>query len=87
MSVAGADEEPPALAEAYGQAGLVTVRLTDPAGVDWERSFLLGADGALYRPLEAEGERARFDLPSGSYTLVAQDLLGNRGEGELTVSQ
>lgn len=87
VSVAGADEEPPALAEAYSQAGLVTVRLTDPAGVDWERSFLLGADGALYRPLEAEGERARFDLPSGHYTLVAQDLLGNRGEGELTVSQ
>lgn len=87
VSVAGADEEPPALAEAYSQAGLVTVRLTDPAGVDWARSFLLGADGALYRPLEAEGERARFDLPSGSYTLVAQDLLGNRGRGELTVSQ
>ncbi|MBC2870162.1 sigma-70 family RNA polymerase sigma factor [Bittarella massiliensis] len=87
VSVTGADEEPPTLAEAYGQAGLVTVRLTDPAGVDWERSFLLGADGALYRPLEAEGERARFDLPSGSYTLVAQDLLGNRGRGELTVSQ
>ncbi|MBO1680379.1 RNA polymerase sigma factor [Bittarella massiliensis (ex Durand et al. 2017)] len=87
VSVTGADEAPPVLAEAYSQAGLVAVRLADPAGVDWERSFLLGADGALYRPLETEGESARFDLPGGHYTLVAQDLLGNRGEGELTVSQ